>query len=149
MKIAALLLFMSISTAQSAEPTGTLTLGCNGTMTNWGMTDLEKDIVPQKPKPEQSRQVSPGIVVDFAAGKVVFADEDYPAQIKQITETTISFSGEKEANHILENIDGSIDRVTGSVSTTIIWQIKDKDGYWTNEVRWTYELQCKPMQRMF
>ena len=66
-------------TAQAAEPTGTLTLACKGTVTNTTMDDA---------KPEQFSQ---GIIVNFTARTVDGFGS--PVKITDVDEVTVSFWG--------------------------------------------------------
>jgi hypothetical protein len=118
---------LSISTAQAADPTGTLTLACEGT-TKLG---------------EKTDPISMGIIVDFADrtvhgfGYPGFSGRfDFPVKITGMNEVTVAFHG---SNQTGENIDGSIDRVTGDVEARTQ----------TADVILRYSLKCKPTQRMF
>ena len=125
---------LSISTAQAAEPTGTLTLACEGT-TKWSDD--------AKPEPTFT-----GIIIDFGARTIEgFArDVSFPILITDVTETTIRFMGNNwndPKNFTSFSIDGTIDRVTGAVEATFVGVMgKEK---WSA----TYVLKCKPTQRMF
>jgi hypothetical protein len=126
-----LLLFMSISTAQAAEPTGTLTLACEGTATSTasGVTD---DANPEA--------TSIGIIVDFAARTVEFGHEfKFPIKISTITETTISFFGGLWSDPILMyDVNGPIDRASHAVEIHVY--MREKGG----SLDTNYSLKCKP-----
>jgi hypothetical protein len=107
-----LLALAALSTAQAAEPTGTLTLACQGET---------KEMEPQlgaKPEP-----ISMGIILDFAARTVegFGSDATFRIVIGNITETLIDFIGDNSADltRLYEyRIFGTIDRVTGVVEAT-------------------------------
>jgi hypothetical protein len=123
-----LLVLASLSIAQAAEPTGTLTLACQGTAKLGQKTD----------------PISKGIIVNFADrtvhgfGYPGASDRfDYPVKITGMNEVIIAFHG---LNHdASESISGSIDRVTGDVEAR-------ND---TPSAILVYTLKCKPTQRMF
>jgi hypothetical protein len=125
---------LSVATAQSAEPSGTLTLACQGT-TQWS----------GEAKPETT---SIGIILDFAAGTLegFGSDVRFPIRITDVTETTIAFNGnnwnDPKKMHSL-SISGTIDRVTGAVEATLAGAMAKKT--WSA----SYVLKCKPTQRMF
>ena len=123
-----LLVLAGLSTAQAAEPTGTLTLACKG-------TSIVEYVATHNKVPSQ---VTIGIIVDFQKKAVVgfTPGDDIPVMIKDVDETAISFGG--QAFNVI--ISGTIDRVTGTVVATII------NGETTTD---SLELQCKPTQRMF
>ena len=115
-------------TIAAAEPTGTLTLACKGTI-------IVEYVATHNKVPSP---VTMGIMVDFQKKTVVgfTPGNDIPVMIKDVDETAISFEG-----HALNvTISGNIDRVTGTVVATII------NGETTTD---SLELQCKPTQRMF
>jgi hypothetical protein len=118
----------ALSTAQAAEPTGTLTLACKGT--NIVEYEATHNKVPS--------QVTMGIIVDFGKKTVVgfTPGNDIPVMIEDVDETSISFEG--HALNVI--ISGTIDRVTGTVVATII------NGETTTD---SLELLCKPTERMF
>jgi hypothetical protein len=134
--------------AQAAEPTGKLTLACQGTAISTTPNS--------KPEP-----ISMGIIVDFAARTVEFGHEikSFPVGITDITETAISFFGSDWSDRttvLMPNINGAIDRVTGAVeadfftrgrggTTTCGAPGKPACTYWMT----TYSLKCKATQRMF
>ena len=84
---------LSISTARAAEPTGTLTLACQGTVTGTGTEE----------KPEL---ISMGVIVNFTTGMV--QGFDVLARVTTVDDVVITFN---RSNSPL--IDGTIDRVTG------------------------------------
>jgi hypothetical protein len=127
---------LSISTAQAAEPTGTLTLACQGTSTFAG-----KDILTTQ------TQVSLGIIVNFADRTVAFGGNadagNFPViKIIDISEAVVSFLGGSVPGL---HISGSIDRVTGDVEAT-----SEATGTENRTIimRTLYSLKCKPTQRM-
>jgi hypothetical protein len=119
-----LLALAALSTAQAAEPTGTLTLACKGTETHKGSAGISSD------------QINIGVMVDFQK-KIVTGLSDSVLTIDGLTETTISFSG-GEANW---NMGGTLDRVTGSLLAASTRS--------NPRLTLTYDLQCRSTQRMF
>jgi hypothetical protein len=140
------LIALSISTAQAAEPTGTLTLACQGVTTN-----------PLAPGSKEE-PLSIRIIVDFAARTVDFGHQaNFPAQITDLTETTIMFWASDSFDRtkvLMSTVEGSIDRMTGEVIADIFSQKKDgtecdAPGKRVCKGIKRYWLKCKPMQRMF
>jgi hypothetical protein len=133
-----LLAFLSLATAQAAEPTETLTLACEGT-TTWRLGQNT---------PEKS-PISMGIIANFTGEDsqgfhgTVEGLEGIRGKIFIIDETKIIFSGTDEK---LGSIQGSIDRVTGAVSAVRRGRA-EVEGLNTDSVY--YVLKCKPTQRMF
>jgi hypothetical protein len=133
-----MLVGLSISTAQAAEPTGTLTLACQG---------MTKEIAPPlgaKPEP-----ISMGIMLDFAARTLegFGSDVTFRIGIGNITETALDFSGSNVSDltrSYTYQISGTMDRVTGTVEAVFTGSMKDGPRWSTG-----YSLQCKPTQRMF
>jgi hypothetical protein len=124
MAIATMLpLLAGLLVARAAEPTGTLTLACEGTATGTATDNVTEPI-------------SMGIIVDFKAGKIDGFGKSLPAEIRTIDETTIVFS----ANDNSRSVEGNMDRITGNLRATSVIV-----GSWSM----TYELKCKPTQRMF
>jgi len=132
---AAALLVVTSMTAQAAEPE-TLTLACNGTVTD-----------DDKPEP-----VSMGIVVDFANrtvqdfltpgdGLAVY----YPVNITGWDDVTVSFRGSGSDKIGSSSIRGTMDRVTGDVSALLLLSSD------TNKLisALKYGLKCTPAQRKF
>ena len=127
-----MLAFASLSIALAAEPTGTLTLACEGTAHTQAVGD-------GKPW-----AISTGLIIDFAAHTVDGIEPGMmQMHIVEITETAISFAG-KDASYG-QNIHGTIDRVTGTVEAYFFSSPKGAKVSWNT----TYLLQCKPTQRMF
>src|SRR5260370_13220105 len=85
---------LSISTAQAAEPTGTLTLACQGTMID--KTDPSSEVA--KPEP-----VTMGLMIDFSSNTVAGFEHLNPVlggaavKIIVVDKTTIGFSGTSAA----------------------------------------------------
>ena len=126
-----MLLALGLLVANAAEPTGTLTLACEGTAIITDTTDKNTQVASGTP-------ISTAINVDFEHRTVEF--DNIPASISQITETTIKFHfGTKP------NLEGTIDRVTGAVEVNTLRPMSDR--YDRSEV--TYDLKCKATQRMF
>jgi len=84
-----LLLLAGLSIAQAAEPTGTLTLACQGTATD--KTNLTE---PASPKP-----ISMGLILDFTSKTVAGFERVFPnfsaavVKIISVDDTSIGFSG--------------------------------------------------------
>jgi hypothetical protein len=99
---------LSISPTQAAEPTGTLTMACQGTTTAMTKTDA-------KPEP-----ISMGIVVNFTAKTVegfTYPGANLLVKIYDVDETTVMFAGPRGGAW---EISGSIDRVTGEVPPALL-----------------------------
>jgi hypothetical protein len=131
MKVPILLAFL-LATAQAAEPTGTLTLACQGEYT-W-----KSPVTAPEWKP-----ISMGIIANFTEEDsrgfhgTVEGFHGIRARILVIDETKVLFTGNDKG----DSISGSIDRVTGDVSAVH----KTDDSTMETE----YSLKCKPTQRMF
>ena len=130
---------LSISAADAAEPTGTLTLACQGTATD--KTDLRE---AAKPEP-----VTMGLIIDFTTKTVAGFERVFPSfsaarvEIIVVDKTTVGFSG---TDGIGGAVFGTVDRITGDVeAATERWNQE------TNKLKWAtgYSLKCKPTQRMF
>jgi hypothetical protein len=123
--------------ALAAEPTGTLTLACQGT-TQWS----------DEAKPEPT---STGLIIDFTARTLEGFGRDvtFPIRITDVTETTIQFTGNNwsDPNKTASfNIFGTIDRVIGAVEATLTGTMMvGQRTSWSA----SYLLKCKPTQRMF
>ena len=136
MKAPILLAFLALA---AAEPTGTLTLACQGTATD--KTDLTEVVTP--------KPVSMGLLLDFRSKTVAGFERVFPsfsaAQVKIIVvdDTSIGFNGTDGSGGA---VFGQVDRITGDVeATTEHWNDE------TNKLQWAtvYSLKCKPTQRMF
>jgi len=105
MKAAAMLALagLSISTAQAAEPTGTLTLACQGTQNRYSAEGMK------------SEPITMTLIVDFQKKTVVgFPDSDAPVNITNSDERTISFSsdgGSSRFNGIIDRVRNTVDAV--------------------------------------
>jgi len=116
---------LSISTAQAAERA--VVLACEGKLTQ-----------PSGPKPEP---VSIGIIVNFTAGTVTWADSsDSPLKITRLDEKTVAFRGSNGSR----TLTGSIDRKTGDTDATSTVMGDSK----TRRIN-RYSLKCRPEPRMF
>ena len=116
---------LSISTAQAAERA--VVLACEGKLTQ-----------PSGPKPEP---VSIGIIVNFTAGTVTWADSsDSPLKITRLDEKTVAFRGSNGSR----TLTGSIDRKTGDADATSTVMGDSK----TRRIN-RYSLKCRPEPRMF
>jgi len=119
-----------------AEPTGTLTLACKGTITN---------------SADQKGPFSMSIKLDFTVRTVQgFGTPgliDIPVRITGINDVTVVFGGSGPVfGTSIMTINGSIDRVTGDLEATD--HLMDAKTRKTLDST-TYALQCKPTQRMF
>jgi hypothetical protein len=139
---------VGLSTAQAAEPT-TLTLTCQGTMTF--ETPAMPPPAPRKMESEKPEAVSMGIIVDFTKNAVYGFGfpgylDDPPVNITYVDEVLINFHGSKSSEGMNTSIGGTVDRVTGRAQALHV-RTDEKDG----EVlyRRKYELQCRPVKRMF
>jgi hypothetical protein len=127
-----LLLVLSITPALAADQKVTLT--CNGT----------RSVLSEDGNYQENDSYSVGIVIDSAAQMVVGLD--YPSKITKGTDTELTFKSSEDLANFIDDIDGSIDRVTGDMDARVM--TKDKQtGYYGTSV-W-YSLKCKPTQRMF
>ena len=126
MKASILLALALISTAQAAEPTGTLTLACTGTQTYQGGVGIG------------SQQINRSIIVDFQK-KSVMGLSDSRVAISNVDETTITLSG-ADTGWVM---NGGIDRVTGS-----LYAVFDQVDPTTRQtiLSTSYNLQCQPAQ---
>jgi hypothetical protein len=127
-----------IGLAQAAEPTGTLTLACQGTATEISDIDIS-DIDPGQ-RDAKPHPVSMGIIVDFKARSVTgftYPGADVSVTINAFDDVSILFSGSSKVGNW--TIMGFIDRVTGGTDVT------SKMGHDSTN----YSLKCKPTQRMF
>jgi hypothetical protein len=136
---AALLVIAGLSmSAQAAEPTGTLTLACEGKV--W-VEDKRLNRVCVTGG--CGDPVSMGVIVDFVARTVDLGHDalpKFPIRISDITETTISFGGD---NHKVwdQSLNGTIDRVTGTLEAIFVQS--------DPKLSASYSLKCRPTQRMF
>ena len=135
--IAALLLVLAAASA--AEPTGTLTLACEGTAAD------KTDLIREAARPEP---VSMGLIIDFTTKTIAGFERVFPSftgdqvKITVVDNTSIGFSGTDGGGGA---VFGTVDRTTGDVeATTEHWNQEDK-------LQWAtvYSLKCKPTQRMF
>jgi hypothetical protein len=84
-----------LSTAQAAEPTGTLTLACQGTETDKGGAGTT------------SAQINIGVIVDFQKKAVLgLSGDSEPVPITSISETTISFATQETGWVMNGTLDG-------------------------------------------
>jgi hypothetical protein len=144
--IALIVLLVALSPAQAAEPTGTLTLACEGTRTaTWRVGGFGEEKTRTEP-------ISMSIIIDFRAQTGEYFEtrtdgwEDRRSlQISGATEMNISFkadwfvSEDKRDPNAKFVLDGRIDRVTGALVASRLGG--------GEIVR--YSLKCKPTQRMF
>ena len=124
MKTSILLALTSISSAQAAEPTGTLTLACTGMETHQGGAG------------NSSEQINISIIVDFQK-KSVTGLSDSQVAISNVDETAITLSA-AETGWVM---NGGIDRVTGS-----LYAVFDQLDPSTRQsiLSISYDLQCQP-----
>ena len=137
MKPPILLAFLGLATAQAAEPTGTLTLACQGTYTT---VTVDADLTQTGGK---ATPVSMGIIVDFTARTVHGFGE--PVPIIDVSEEEVSVFIADDAGAYKKTVTGRIYRVTGDVKViSEWWNLKTYSSIETE-----YSLKCKPTQRMF
>jgi hypothetical protein len=128
---AVMMLALGFSIAQAAEPTGTLTLACQGT------TIIEG---------KQTEPVSMSISINFADRSVHGFGGGAIVKITNMDELTIDFDGTdpKAPNQVTSwDVHGNMDRVTGYVWATI--SLRGPAA--TSSMR--HSLKCKPTQRIF
>jgi len=121
--------------AHAAETTGTVTLACEGTVTENRISEGVETTEP----------VSMGIIVDFGAGMV--RGFNFSVPISKVDETSVSFDGyePRPIGNKKDGIGGKLDRVTGAMHVTYTrWYALVSSTWDTN-----YSLNCKPTQRMF
>jgi hypothetical protein len=145
MKAPILLAFLGLATAQAAEPTGTVTLACQG-----------EKMTTSLPAGPLKDPVSMGIIVDLTARTVNGLDSwSNPIPITSLTETIATFEYDEHRPNGQIKIYGWINRVTGDMNASIEREgkaLRDegsvKSGTLIN-LRSLYTLKCKPTQRMF
>jgi hypothetical protein len=125
----------SSQAAQAAEPTGTLTLACQGTKTY-----KEAGAHSQ----ERTEPFSRGIIVNLTDRTVTGLDNGPLLTIDSISETTIRFGSYFFSKDAISTNNGTIDRLTGDMAATSI--LTHTTG---GASKWSYSLKCKPTQRMF
>jgi hypothetical protein len=115
--------------AQAAEPTGTLTLACQGTT---GRSALSPDT--------EREPVSMAIILNFTAKTIEGFGDKYSIRLNDGSELAVAFFGPSTGEKFPDsNITGRINRVTGDVEPFI-----------TSEFGLVhYSLKCKPTQRVF
>jgi hypothetical protein len=132
--VLSLLAWVYAATAH-AQPAA-LTLACKGTT----MTPY----IDEKPQP-----ISMGIILNFntVQGFALPGMFDVPVRITAANDVTVTFEG--SAVHLQMSqttISGSLDRVTGDVYATSIMTNTQTQKIVSAT---NYELQCRPVQRMF
>jgi hypothetical protein len=137
--VASVVWALASPTAQAADTT--LTLACEGTKTETSRYGGDA---------ERRKAVSLSIIINFAARTVTgFREEERLVEltIDDISETTISFAGSNSAAMVSYNMNGTIDRVTGTLEAGLTSFPEEGHGLKT----WTtsYALKCRPAQRMF
>jgi hypothetical protein len=126
--IAAIALLIIVA---AAEPTGTLTLACQGT--------TRLSIASSPWSPDESSSMS--LIVNFATQTVtglrygdLSYDDEFPVGITGVNDLIVMFGGSNDGSDNPTTITGTIYRMTGDVYVT--W----KGGAVTR----TYSLKCKP-----
>jgi len=141
-----LLMVLGVAPTHAAEPTGTLTLACEGERTQtWRVGGFGEEKTTREP-------ISMSIIIDFRAQTGEYFEtrtdgwEDRRSlQISGATEMNISFKadwfvGEDKRDPIAKFVlDGRIDRVTGALVASRLG----------GGAIMRYSLKCKPTQRMF
>jgi hypothetical protein len=114
----------------AGEPV-TLTLSCDGTLTNMMSSDNDT-------KTETITKM--GLLVNLAEDTVLGFNP--PARVKKTDAASVDFAGEKGGS----SVDGTIDRITGSViATTNTFSASAKKLIASN----SWDLHCKPTKRVF
>jgi hypothetical protein len=103
--IAALALLLVLTVA-AAEPTGTLTLACQGTKT-------DKD--PNTSLYDKPQPISAGLVIDFTNAIIKGFPFNAEIKITEVTEVAVHFAAYEKIANNTHQIDGGIDRVTADV----------------------------------
>ena len=126
--IAAIALLIVVA---AAEPTGTLTLACQGT--------TRLSIASSPWSPDESSSMS--LIVNFATQTVtglrygdLSYDDEFPVGITGANDLIVMFGGSNDGSDNPTTITGTIYRMTGDIY--VIW----KGG----AVIRTYSLKCKP-----
>jgi len=100
---------LSVATAQAAEPTGTLTLACQGRQTRWTVEGMKSD------------EIALTLTVDFQKGTIIgFPSTNAPVNISSSDEVMISFSrdgGSSRFNGIIDTKRKTVDAVNMSLNT--------------------------------
>ena len=142
--VAATLLVAGVSTAQATEPTGRLTLACQGTTTS-----------PTSDNPTP-KPVSKGIIVNFTTrivqgfgipGVMI----DFPIKITATDDMTVAFSGSAlNQKAVTGSYDwtftGTIDRVSGDVAASFRLTKTETMQIF---VETNYALKCKESALLF
>jgi hypothetical protein len=133
---------LSISVVHAAEPTGTLTLACEGTQiwtSNWDEKKTGRE------------PISMSIIIDFGARTGEYFetrpgrgwDDRRSLRISDVTEINISFKASwfevEDKPELQRELEGRIDRVTGALEASRLG----------GGVLARYSLKCKPTKRMF
>ncbi len=130
--IALAVMLVGLPTAQAADTT--LTLACQGTETSqWGSG------------PKSSERVNIGIIVDLQKRTVTGLSDSYSLTIETVTDTMISFSGQEgswDKKGLAWSMYGTLDRITGSL-------VASSSRYEAPKNELSYDLKCRPAQRMF
>jgi hypothetical protein len=138
--IAAIALLLVLTVA-AAEPTGVLTMSCEGTLAR--SKPSAGNTYPDYAQPEP---VSMNVLLNFATQKVEIAGFSSVAPINIIfsTETSVSFGTYDGKGNAAGGFIAVINRVTGEMEAndTVI----DTHGLHSTT---HYSLKCKPTQRMF
>jgi hypothetical protein len=126
MKTASILLVLaSLSTAHAAEPTGTLTLACEGTVTDNWQAD-------QKPEP-----ISTGITIDFTARTVQGFGSYWPIPIPidTLTETNVMFRDFHQTGPQEAFISGRLIASPAIRRCGVRQRSEDRESYWFRSTR--------------
>jgi hypothetical protein len=134
-RLGALLLLTFAATAQAQQTT--LTLACKGSTTQHLLSGYPDEVQP----------ISMGIIVNLTDRTVQgfgYPFDIKPLEVGHVNDVEVRFGGKEEAGG-RNIINGSINRVTGDVQAN--WSFIDEKG--KLEPHMSYELQCRPTQRMF
>jgi hypothetical protein len=126
-----LLLLAGLSTAQAAEPKGTVMLACEGTATN--------SLSPADQPPAPASKV---VIFNFDAKTIEVGDPGkYSITTRDGSDFRVLFDGTSVDDK--SSLWGAINRVTGDLEFTLVFP-KERDRVYVE-----FSLKCKPAQRMF
>jgi hypothetical protein len=122
---------MLVFTALAAEPTGTLTLACEGTVT------VSTSVTGKPDRDEAPEATSMGLILNLTERTV--SGLVFPVTIDIIDDEHMQFSGSEGG----WRTSGFVEWVTGDTEINSMVVTK------TFATSYRYSLKCKPTQRMF
>jgi hypothetical protein len=139
MKAPILLAFLGLVTSQAAEPTGTLTLACEGTHTAYRTTE--------------PMELSFNLFLNFATGTVESSAPPLSpfmniCKITQVTPFIVYLKYTAIIRGMLDEAIGTLDRVTGVLEGDARTYKKDTVNSCL-EGGYRFSVKCTPTQRMF